>query len=228
MARNRPLWIFLAAFSASGVSFGMFASLQYIYLDSYLQLGPRVAHALAVSVVAAIAALPLWLAIVRRWGKHRPWCVGLVIIAACMGGLALLPAQPQSFWAYMVLAGLISLSGGAGMIAPFSILGDIVDYDTLRTRQRRGGAFFALFTLVIKANMAVGGGLAFLILGWAGYETRAAAQMPSAVWAMKAGFCVLPAILALVAGLILWRFPLDARRHALVRRRIDALERRSA
>lgn len=224
LARNRPLWMFLGAYTMAGIAFGMFGSLQYVYLQSYLDLGPRVAHALGVSFVGGMASLPLWLVLVKRWGKHRAWCAGLAIISACMVGMTMLPPGAGSFWLYVPLAGVLALSSGAGLIAPYSLLGDIVDYDTLRTRQRRGGSYFALFTLVVKGNIAVGGGFAFMILGWAGYD--AAAGGSSGSWGLLVGFGALPAVITLAAAAILWRFPLDQRRQDVIRRRLAALDRR--
>lgn len=224
---NRPLWRFLAAYSSAGIGFGMFGSLQYVFLSSYLQLGPRVAHALGVSFICGLLALPVWLGIVKRWGKHRPWCVGLGVISLCMASMFLLPAGVQSFWPYLLLAALIALSSGAGLIVPYSLLGDIVDYDTWRTGERRGGSFFALFTLVVKANIALGGGLAFLTLGWAGYEAAQQVNTVAGVLGLKVAFGLLPAALAFAAAAMMWNFPIDARRHQLIKHRLDAREART-
>ena len=122
---------------------------------------------------------------------------------------------------YMMMVSILALCSGAGLVAPYSVLADIVDYDRLRTGMNRTGAYFALFLLFVKANVALGGAAAFALLGVVGYNAAQADNTSVAVWGLKAAFAIIPAALFLVSSAVLWSFPLDARRHAIIRRRLD-------
>lgn len=221
IASNLLFLRFVAAFLVNGFASGMNGVMQYIYLDSYLKLGASVSYALGAGIILALAGLPIWYVLMQKLGKHKAWSLSLALAGTSVLMPIFLTPGEDALVPYMMMVSILALCSGAGLVAPYSVLADIVDYDRLRTGMNRTGAYFALFLLFVKANVALGGAAAFALLGVVGYNAAQADNTSVAVWGLKAAFAIIPAALFLVSSAVLWSFPLDARRHAIIRRRLD-------
>jgi Na+/melibiose symporter-like transporter len=76
--------------------------------------------------------------------------------------------------------------------------------------------------------VAFGGGMAFVLLGWFHYDVvHPKTNGPAANVAMLIVFAVVPTVLKFSSLAVLWRYPLDARRQTIVRRRLEQREARA-
>jgi len=110
----------------------------------------------------------------------------------------------------------------AVQVIPAAIMGDIVDYDTLKSGSNRAGQYFAVFTMVVKFNLGVGGGLAFFLVDGFGYDATAIIHDRTSMIGMWLAIALLPSAFYLLSSFIMWRFPIDERRHGIIRRRIES------
>ena len=106
------------------------------------------------------------------------------------------------------------------------MLGDIIDYDILKTCENRSANYFSACTLVTKFNAALGGGIGFIIVGLMGY-TLAGENSDLANFGFVMTAMILPAILLLLGSSLLWFFPIGRRRQSIIRRRIESLAERA-
>ena len=129
------------------------------------------------------------------------------------------PPGPGSFPIVLAFTVIFAAASSSDYLIPMAALGDIVDYDVLKTGVNRGGNYFSLLQFVQAAQIAVGGGMGFLILGLFHYNAKGA----NGAWqilGLKITLLILPAVLYFVAALFILRSPITARRHAIIRRRI--------
>jgi Na+/melibiose symporter-like transporter len=218
---NRPLRLYVAAATLSGLSDGLFTAVVFIYQALYMGFASRMWLILVVYIGSNFLTLPLWTAVALRIGKHRAWAWGLGLTALCYPPMALLPPGPSSF---PVMITLVALAGGTYSIANVAmpaVLGDVSDYETLKSGAGKTGSLFAIQALLQKFNVAVGTGLAFLLIGAFGYHAGPGPMAPRAVLGLQLAHLYLPSALKLVAIGLIWRFPLDGRVQAIVRRRLD-------
>jgi Na+/melibiose symporter-like transporter len=114
---------------------------------------------------------------------------------------------------------------GTAFSAPFtlgqSIAADVIDLDSLKTRQPRAGLLISFFGLAIKGADALGVGLALMIVGWLGYDPNAAAKVPEAIRALTIVYVLFPAVLWLPAIMLLWNFPITPAVQRRIRRLIE-------
>lgn len=225
---NRPFWLLIAAEVCSQVAWGIIYGVLFIALDKYYGLGPQVALLLLVATFAQILAVPVCAAIARRIGKHRTWGWAAILGALCGPLFLLFPPDGQ---ANVPLLGLLlavsSVFGTPNMMFPIPMVNDIADYDTLKSGQARAGSYYALRLLIFKATFAIGGSVGLYMLSAVGFDPKAATNTDFARHGLLFALVGLPNLLFLVAGFILLRFPIDARRHAIIRRRIEARQRRT-
>ncbi|MCI4643195.1 MAG: MFS transporter [Hyphomonadaceae bacterium] len=214
MFENGPFARFIIAFLISGLAAGMNGTLQFLYLDAYLGLGEHVAIALGSGVFLGIFGIIAWYLIMLRMQKHRAWAISLALGAGWILAPSVLVPGEQALIPYMVMFAGMVLSVGAGLIAPYTLLGDIVDHDRWRTGEDRAGMYFAVFLFAVKLNTALGGALAFLLLDLSGFDATAESQTMLAGAGIRLAFAILPGLLFLTACAIMWTYPLTRDRHA--------------
>lgn len=218
---NRPFLRYLAAFVLGAIQLGFYATLLFLFIDSYLGIGDKFSYVMASTAFVAWVSTPLWLRIANRWGKHRPWAFSWAASAAVLFGFWFVEPGPSSFVPTLVISCLYGALGSCSAVTPPSILADVIDYDILKTGEDRAGNYFAFHLLVIKAAVAVSGGLAFILLDLFGFDPQAEVHDATARFGMLFCFVLLPNTLQVLSAWVVWNFPLDERRQRIIRRRLD-------
>ena len=221
---NRPFRHLLTIMLLAGFGQGIFYASVFLYVRAVLHLGSSFAYLLLADAVCTLAATPLWLRLIRRLDKHRAWAVGMVVSAASI--LAMVWVGPGDLAPIVALVSLRAAAAAVIYVAPHALLGDVVDLDILRTGGNRAGGYHALMALVTKANGAVAGGLALVLIGAVGFSASQANSV-AAIAGFKAVVLALSASILVLAGVAAWTFPMDRRRHAIVLRRIAARQARA-
>lgn len=226
---NRPMWLFLAADALTQVGWGLTYSLLFIAIDGYWRLSAATSLILLSATVAQIVAIPVYTRLANRIGRHIVWGWASIAGALVVPLLLLFPPGGRADVAALCcVVAVASALGTPNLLFPMALVTDIADYDAWRSRRRRGATFYALRLLTYKGAFAVGGAAGFYVLAAIGFDPKAAANPPAATTALLATLVVVPGVLMIAAGALLLRFPLDRRRHAIIRRRLDSLEARSA
>jgi len=221
VASNRPFRHFLIIFVLAGFGQGMFYGAVYLFVGSVLDLRLDFPLVLLADALCTFAAVPVWYRLIARFEKHRAWGIGMIGSALAVGAMALVSPGRGGLALLLVLVVARAATGAVIYVAPHALLGDVVDYDILRTRCNRAGNYHALIALVTKANGAAGGGLALVLVGIFGFKAGAH-NAPSALAGFKMVVLIVSSMVVGCSGIAAWLFPLDRRRHEVVRRRILA------
>ena len=220
---NRPFLVFVVAYLFLGMHYGFWWSLAFIFIDSYLGLGTQYTALFLPFFLAAPLAVPIWVRLMNRFGKYR------VVTLAYGATLFFLPApwfiQPGEhafamMLAYFILSGLFY---PLFMVPMMTILGDIIDYDEVKTGKNRSAQYMSVLTFMAKTTQALGISLALIVVGLAGYQPGAEVQSEQGVLGLRAVYSFFPAITLLPAVLILWKFPINDENQKELQRDILAL-----
>ncbi|MEM1112951.1 MAG: MFS transporter [Pseudomonadota bacterium] len=222
---NRPLWRFVAAQATWGIGQGMFLSVIFVFMRDYLQLGDKFALLMISFFVVQTFSMPIWARLMTRFGKHRCWAFSWAVYSLIQPVVLLFEPGPEIFWPAMLLAMITAFINAASYIAPMALLGDIADYGTLKSGSNNTGNYFAIQTLLQKATMGIGAGIAFPLLAVFGYELGGE-NSGTALFGLILAYIIIPAVTSVAAAMILWNFPIDARRHGIIRRRLEQLATR--
>ena len=90
-----------------------------------------------------------------------------ISIAAFAWAFVLGPGDAAAFLAICVMSGL---GLGADLALPPSLLADVIDADAERGAGRHEGAYFGLWNLITKMNLALAAGVALPLLAAFGYR----------------------------------------------------------
>jgi glycoside/pentoside/hexuronide:cation symporter, GPH family len=219
---NKPLWRYIAAVAIWGIGQGIELSVLFIFLRDYMLLGDRFPILMIAFFAAQTLSMPFWRWAMGRWGKHRPWAASWAVSALSAPLVLLLEPGAGSFAFVLPLIVLRAFINGGSYIGPVALLGDIADYGILKTGVNSTGNLFAFKSLIEKANFGIGTGIAFPLLALFGYQIGASNDAVANLGLLIL-YLGIPCVTALVAAAILWNFPLDERRHGIIRRRLELL-----
>jgi len=193
---NRLLLIFVF----NGIAAAIPATLVLFFIEDVVQRPDLSAHFLIAYFAAGALGMPLWVWLSARLGKGRAWCVGMVLsIVAFVWAFLLQPGDATPFMIICILSGL---GLGADLALPPSILADVIDEDDRHGLGRNEGAYFGLWNLVTKMNLALAAGIALPALALLGYQSRVTTD-PKTLLYLSAVYALLPCVLKAIAALVL-------------------------
>jgi len=170
--------------------------------------------------VFGIAAAPIWARVGRRLGKHRAAVAGeLVQVIINLGLLMVAPGQIALLLALTIAQGLAQ---GSGNLMLRAMVADVADAHLARTGQDRAALFFSVFSVSMKAAMAIAIGVALPLVAWLGFQPGAAGNSPEALRGLQVIFALGPALAHLASAALISGFPLDEAAHAEVRRQLQS------
>ena len=174
-------------------------------------------------IFLSIAGIPIFQWIANHKGKlfSLQVIIGLVSMASLSTYLCYTPAFP---YLSMLPVFFIGPAVSAIWVIVPSLLADIVDYDELKTGERREGAFSAVFSWNLKVAWSIAGGLSGVLVVWAGYQaTIHKTVVPDDVLhTMRLMLTFIPAVLIGSTALLVYKFPLTTRRVREVREALEA------
>ena len=137
--RNEPFRRLVVCLVFFVMAISMTASLSFFFVRRVMEEPfDRYAFFVLVYYLSSTFAIPIWLRISMRLGKHRTVVLGLVWLSLWSSFIPFL--GPGDFWLFFVLMLLKGSAVGALVFLPTSMAADIVDLDTLQSGEQRTGA----------------------------------------------------------------------------------------
>ena len=170
--------------------------------------------------LATLLAVPLWLQLSVRIGKHRALIGAALWIAAW--SLPLVVLREGDTTALLVLVAIRGSSFASILFLANSIAADVIDVDTLETGEQRSGLFFAVWGMVIKLSLALGVLLGTTLPSLAGYDPSGDAVAAAIQTRLMAIYGAIPALLMALGAAFLRGFPITRERHAELQEAIAA------
>ena len=214
---NPSFRAFFASYSLFFLGVVINSSLSIHYFTYYA----RVASSIDLSTfqlafyVGGLVGIVLWLSVSRIVEKHWLYLLSIVTTATLMLCAFLLLGEGHVFGTGDVRVLVIghTLAGFFGSILwfmPGSMIADVADEDELATGQRREGSFFGIF--YFGQQLAAGASLLLtgVLVDWyAGLVPGQVQQSAMTITRIGLLYGVLPAILLIVAAVLILRYTLD-------------------
>jgi glucuronide carrier protein len=157
--------------------------------------------------------------LVRSIGKKRVYIYSSVLTV--IGGTIIFFTPASQVW--IGFSGLvISLVGVLAVnIVVWALEADTVEYGEWKTGVRTEGITYALFSFTRKTGQAVGGALAAYALALGGYKSGGA-QTADALFGIQLAAGAIPAVLTILAVLVMSKYKLTDAMHAEILNEIQA------
>ena len=217
--QNRPFRVVLLTFALMSLGGSLHRPLTIYIFSDWLGMEQQLPAVMFLFLLSAMLSLGLWTRLARRLGKNRAFqlCIAWSVLVLSLFPLLQADMPRQVFYLFIIFAGL----GAGGYEIPPSIAADVIDHDELRTGQRREGAFFGVWTLMMKLVAAAAIALVGVALDLIGYVPNQP-QSVSTLWGLKMLYGPVPAFFLFLSLLIFRRFPLTQESHAEIQRQLQA------
>jgi len=168
------------------------------------------------TIIVGILGIPVFQWLANRFGNRNALMVamGIVSTASFSTIFTYTPSMPY----LTILTGVLLAPATAGMwvvIPP--MLGDIVDYDELRTGERREGSFSSIYSWQLKMAFAIGAAISGPLVELVGFRVSNGTSQPGEVIdRMRILLATIPFVLVAISMALLTRYPLHRARMAEV------------
>ncbi|MEY2713723.1 MAG: hypothetical protein RIT24_66, partial [Planctomycetota bacterium] len=221
----RPL---LIASVLATVGIGANSATALYYYGYCLDLSSGDAHQLiAVALVVFTVSILVWVALGRRFGKSHPVAYGAMLLG--LGTSAAYPMLPSGNFVWPLVVSSVGLGSLLGCIVLIdSLVTDVIDFDTVRSRARRSGVYFGVwrFAAKIARGIAIGGtGWLLEVVGFVPNQDQPEHVRIALSWIFGPGV----GVWFVAAALVLLRYRFDDAKQAqvqsILRRRNGAAAR---
>ena len=219
---NKPFLLFIAAYFLFSFGSGMWFTLKFIFIDAFLGLGNQFAVLGLVGLCTSLLMVSVWYWIANIMGKKFAWRAGTLLYAFGIIITGFLAPGPGSIVALFAVMLLIYVGAASVNALSPSLLGDIIDYSTWRYGTDRAATYFSFYTLVLKTSYALGGSLGLGIAAWYGFDPAATIHTEESALGLRLATCWLPTLLFVLSVIVMALGPINARRHGIIRRRLDS------
>ena len=227
VTQNRPLLLFLSAFVFAGLGLGMWYGLVFIFVDAYLDKGHWFAELYLLTFLAGVLFSLAWIPVSNIVGKKCAWIFAMALGVFSFIATFLLEPNNVTYFTLLSLLLINTLCFSCVESLPQSLLSEIVDYSTLKFGVYRASTFFSLYIFTYKAVFALGGALGLAIAGWYGFDPSAMFHSDQGVAGLAAAMKWIPSLFGIIAIIFIALLPINARRHKIIRRRLQCLNERS-
>ena len=191
----------LMVFMLNGIASAVPATLVLFFIQDRLQAPASMEPLfLAVYFVSAALSIPLWLALVERFGLARAWLGGMLLAIAVFAWATQIAAGQTT--AFIIICALSGVALGADLSLPSAMLAGVIQASGHSGQSE--GAYFGWWNFATKLNLALAAGLALPLLSLAGYAPGV--RDATALDALVVAYCVLPCVLKLAAAASLYWF----------------------
>ncbi|MEY1661341.1 MFS transporter [Isoalcanivorax beigongshangi] len=205
--RNRAFsWLWLA-FVIQMISVAVSTAMLPFYDKYWLGNDPATVPTLFLGLtVLTVATTWCWTWLARNFGKHNSFVLATVLYGAATASLWLAMYGAAGFWFAIVLFGI---ANAGQQLFCFAIVPDIIAQQRSRTGIAEEGAFTGLWIWGEKIGLALGAGLAGLILQLAGFQqgsgTEVLEQTPLALSTVAWTVSIVPGVICLLSIPALFR-----------------------
>lgn len=166
--------------------------------------------------------IPLFRRLSEKIGKPRVLMMSILLV---------LVAVTTTWWTFNPLYPYLMLSNtafiGAGyaglwlMIPSMQV--DVVDYDELKTGERREGSYASIFSWVLKLSFVIGFLVSGPLIELTGFDANLDGAQPERVYTlMRIGYILIPVTSLVIAAFMLKRFSITPQFAAEMRQKLEA------
>ncbi len=206
--KNKPFWIFMIPAFLIGIVLPIFATGILYYID-YSISGQTPIFVLLAILIGIVLGMVLNLKKIAIWQPKKTMIINALIITIgftilfFVGSNAILAAIPFL---------IVGIGYAGGMVAIPVLMGDAIDNDELITGKRREAIYGGVNAIVTKPAISIANFIFLAVIGAFGFIVPTGVIQPQtdmALIGLLFAFCIIPAILLVLAALALRWYPLD-------------------
>lgn len=233
LLKNKPWWLMIGAALASNLFNTVRGTTTAYFFADYIQktveMAPQWAFLVSAGIflsageIANMAGVVLAVPMSRNLGKKNTYMVSMAALIALSIAFFFLPATTGGYWAMFLFQIVISVFTGVVSPLVWSMYADVADYSELKDGTASTGLIFSSASMAQKFGGAFGGSAVMWMLAAFGYNTMAGVvQTETAILGLRILMSWVPALVAALAILVVWFYPLTKQKMATVQAELTA------
>lgn len=211
--KNKPYVLILMAYAIHITALTVVMSVAAYYFKYIHQDEPMTTAAMLILLVTAMIFIPVSVIDSKKAGKKFTYGFGLFIFAVSLVILFFFGhvLDPVFSLGMMLIAGI---GMGFTYVMPYAMVPDAIEYDYLLTGERTEGAFYAIWTFMLKIGQAVALAITGTVLWLTNYQENIVPQPEaSAELGIRLLLGVIPAIIFFIGIIVLSFYPINEERY---------------
>jgi len=222
MWRNGPFKRLVLAFMIGSLGLNITTPLYLFFIADVLGAEDKAIYMLTFFYLSSFAAVPFWVWLAGRIGKHRAYLIAFFLLALAHPFYLLLGAG-DFWWMLPITLATGFASGGFSATLPNSMKADVIDLDALESGENRAALFFSAWSFAQKATSSLGAAIALFGLALVGFDAAPGASNGSdELFGLRFLFSTFPSLFFLTGAAIVWNYPITEARHAEIRAALEA------
>jgi GPH family glycoside/pentoside/hexuronide:cation symporter len=221
--RNGPFVIILLVYILNLIAITIASGIVIYYFKYILGDESATTWAMLALIGTAILFIPVSVFLSKRLGKKKVYGAGFIIMAAMLMVLFFF-GHTQGVTFTLIIMFLMGTGFGFTYAIPYAIVADAIEYDYLRTGERREGAFFGFWTWGFKIGQALAIFLMGITLEAMGYAANVMPQPETAQLGIRLFLGPISAAIFVIAAIILYFYPITEKRYKEILKEIAEME----
>ena len=233
LLKNKPWWLMIGAALASNLFNTVRGTTTAYFFADYIQktveMAPQWAFLVSAGIflsageIANMAGVVLAVPMSRKFGKKNTYMLSMAALIVLSIAFFFLPATTGGYWAMFLFQIVISVFTGVVSPLVWSMYADVADYSELKDGTASTGLIFSSASMAQKFGGAFGGSAVMWMLAAFGYNTMAGVtQTETAILGLRILMSWIPALVAALAILVVWFYPLTKQKMASVQAELSA------
>ena len=233
LLKNKPWWLMIGAALASNLFNTVRGTTTAYFFADYIQktveMAPQWAFLISAGIflsageIANMVGVVLAVPMSRSFGKKNTYIISMAALIVLSIAFFFLPATTGGYWAMFLFQIVISVFTGVVSPLVWSMYADVADYSELKDGTASTGLIFSSASMAQKFGGAFGGSAVMWMLAAFGYNTMAGAvQTETAILGLRILMSWIPALVAALAILVVWFYPLTKQKMAAVQAELSA------
>jgi GPH family glycoside/pentoside/hexuronide:cation symporter len=222
MFSNGPFLRLIMAFMIGYIGLNISTPLYIFFVADVLGAENESIYMLSCFYLSNILAIPFWVRLGSKIGKHRAYIAAYCTIAV-IHPLYMFLGEGDFWWMLPITVITGFAAGGFSQALPNSMKADVIDLDNLQSGENRAALFFAAWSFATKATASIGGAIAMFGLALWGFDAAPdAVNGDNQIFGLRFLFSTVPSIFFICGALIVWKYPITEQRHAEIRAQLAA------
>lgn len=221
--KNKPYLLILLSYILHILGITIASGIVIYYFKYVLGAEDMTTYAMLILIGVAMLFIPVSVAMSKKTGKKLVYGIGFIIMAI---GVMVLFFIGHTMGVVFNLVMMFFLGVGMGFLyaMPYAIVADSIEYDYLRTGERREGAFFGIWTWGLKIGQALAGFIMGITLDAMGYVANLIPQGASAQLGIRLFLGPITAVIFVLAAVVLYFYPITEKRYEEILKGIAEME----
>ena len=221
MVTNKPFLRLIIAFMVSSTALSITTPLYLFFITYVLHAEEMAIYMLTFFYLSNMAAVPFWVWLSTRVGKHRAYVGSFTLIGLAHPFYIFL--GEGDFWWMLPITIVTGFAAGGFHALPNSMKADVIDLDTLKSGENRAALFFSTYSFTAKLSASLGSSLGLFGLTLFAFDAvHPELNTPLQLFGLKFLFAMFPSVFYLTACAVIWNYPITEERHKELREELEA------